>query len=112
MKNNPDIVAAVRVQSEISRAMAMDVAVIAGDTAQIRENLHDLRDKVAAQIAGHDDANLQLQKAMGEIHDKLNTVLTRLEFLANDVNKGFREDRERLRALEANGAEATGRHGV
>jgi hypothetical protein len=102
MKNNPDLVAAVRDQSLISREMAKDLARIAGDTELLRDNLHGLRDDLGAQLTGRDEAMRQVQFAMGQANDKLDAMLAHMESLQSQMVQGFREDRFRLRALEGN----------
>lgn len=111
MKNNPDLLVAVHTQAEISRAMSLDLATVTGDTAQIRENLHELKTTLTAQGVDRDAATVQLQKGMVDTLRKLDTLLTQFEMLRDDVTTGFREDRARLRKLESDSAEETGRHG-
>lgn len=100
MKQNSDLVKAVELQLLVSKGMGQDLATVAGNTEQVRQNLHELKTTLTAQGLDRDEATRQLQEAAAKILQQLETLTTRLDLLQHDVTQGFRDDRREIRDLK------------
>jgi hypothetical protein len=110
MSDLRDITLALAAFSSSLSSIEQHVAEAVANGAQHREGMHALRNQIQEVLLRKDEADRVLAivekwipdfgKKLGSVSDDVGELKGRFEQLSDDVVRGFRQDRAKLRELE------------